>query len=40
VDQSETDIIGRAAGVDSEITDQLQVRWNGVFNINKQIDGI
>ena len=23
-----------------QITDQLQVRWNGVFNINKQIDGI
>jgi hypothetical protein len=26
-------------GVDLGITDQLQVRWNGVSNISKQIDG-
>jgi hypothetical protein len=28
------------SGVDLGITEQLQVRWNGIFNINKQIDGI
>jgi hypothetical protein len=40
VDHTQKRSIRKAAGFDSAIGKPLQVWWIGVFDINKQIDGI
>jgi hypothetical protein len=40
VDQSEKCSSVSELGYDSGITDQLQIRWNDISYIIKQIDGI